>query len=212
MQEENVSRFQKFENWLTNMFWFHYKWYFLLGVFVFTLLILAAISALTTANYDRSVVFAHTGQKDAELVRKVGDYITQELSDYSDGEIRKVAVYEIPGAEIEAAQNGQKNFYTALTDSDYILMLVDQEIFELYSGLGYFEQLPDSPQGEKSVLIESLGLYAVVNNGPIDKISLDELSDDSITQEDVDEVNAELQSEHDALVDEVLVFLKSLDS
>ena len=33
-----------FENWLENVFWVYYKWYFFLGVFLLTVLVLPVIS------------------------------------------------------------------------------------------------------------------------------------------------------------------------
>ena len=41
---DSRSTMEKVEDWLTNTFWFHYKWYYIVGVFVLSLLIMAAVS------------------------------------------------------------------------------------------------------------------------------------------------------------------------
>ena len=54
-----------FESWLTNVFWAYYKWYFFLGVFAVTFLVLTVI---TYARQDRAdmrltYVYAGTGMR-----------------------------------------------------------------------------------------------------------------------------------------------------
>ncbi|NLO48695.1 MAG: hypothetical protein GX111_10310 [Clostridiales bacterium] len=213
MQEENMSRFAQFESWLTNKFWFHYKWYFLLGVFVLTFLILTVFQAVNTVTYDRTVVYAHTGPVVPEKTELVRAYVQGVANAYTDGKEKLVDVFEVTDSNSETGKRGQKSIYAAFTSPDYVLMLVDRSYFELYSALGYFEQIPGSESGVKGVYIESLDLYAVANKGPTKQYTMAEAiaKNVKLTEEELADMNAELQKEHDDYVELTLDMVKSME-
>ncbi len=64
MYEENEkqSRFAALEAWLNNIFWYHYKWYFIIGVFIVSLLIMSAVSFIKNVDYDWIVIYSHSGE------------------------------------------------------------------------------------------------------------------------------------------------------
>ncbi len=211
MQHENMSRFERFEYWLTNIFWFHYKWYFLLGIFVLTFLVLTAFQALTTVNYDRTVVYAHMGTVNQQKTEEVRTYVQDVADAFTGGKEKLVDVFEIAGSD-EASKNGQRNIYAAFTSSDYALMLIDKPFLDLYSAMGYFEQIPGLDPGDKCVYIESLDLYAVVNKGQVKQYTMAEAIAKGVemTEEELIKINEDLQKEYDDYIDQTIEMVKSM--
>lgn len=149
---------EKFEYWLENIFWYHYKWYYIIGLFVLTLLISWVVTMVSQVNYDWTVVYAHRGTADPENLSKITECYSEYAEDTdSNGRVRVKAV------EILMTDTPEEPLYGPLSDSDYLVFFMDDYTAEKYTQLGYFEELSS---GMNTVYISSLDLYAAVNYAP----------------------------------------------
>ncbi len=166
-----------FENWLNNVFWVYYKWYFFLGAFLLTLLVLAVISA---AGKDRSnlritYVYAETAdQAQAETARAKIEALA--LPNNGKGVVRaRVDAFPL------ANEAGERTLYGELEDPERIYYLLDEAALRFYRVMGYFadaKRLPDSD------------LWISVRDTPVILYRLEDFADQGITQEQIDESNA----------------------
>ncbi len=189
MQESagRKGRFNEFESWMSNVFWYHYKWYFVVGVFAASLLVMSAVSFVRAADYDWTVVYAHCGESDPSKTAGIRSAFEAAGTDESNN--GRVQV-EVRVAALDW-EKGYCGLYGELAEPDSILYVMDDSVLKLYRSLGYFEN---------AAYIGSLGLWAAVNDTPVKPYRLEDFSGYNYTQEDVDEANRDRQERHDEMV------------
>ena len=165
-----------FDNWLTNVFWVYYKWYFFLGVFLLTILVLAVISA---AGKDRSnlritYVYGDTPQQtQAETVRSLVE--AKALPENGKGVVRaRVDIFPMVN------EAGERILYGELEDPERIYYLLDEESMSFYRAMGYFADAKRLP---------GLDLWISVRDAPVILYRLEDFADQGYTQEQIDESN-----------------------
>lgn len=210
MSNDNISRFDKFDDWLKNIFWYYYKWYILAGAAVLTFLILWLFSALSTVEYDWNIVYAHTGQENSETAQKVKSFFKEIAGDVNSNRRTDIQIYEISNMD-QAQEKGEFEFYGALYSPDYFLMMVDSATFELYSNLGFFEELDSAKPGMKGVYIEDLDMYAVVNKGPALQYTLEQAEEREVSEEELLEINTALLEEHEMMYERAINIIKNIN-
>lgn len=209
MKENASSRRQKFEAWLTNRFWYYYKWYYLLAVFALTVIVIWVYRAATKVEYDWNIVYAHMGECDPGTAHRIETLLTQNATDITGNGKVEISIYEICHTR-EDEEAGENEFYAALYGHDYYIMLVDRDIYELYSRLGYFESLNGDGEADRGVYIESLSLYAVVNDAPPLQYTLAQAAERDISEESINALNEELKNDHEVLTGRAIEIVKKL--
>ena len=61
MEERSKSKLDRFTYWFENIFWFHHKWKYMMGVLAIALVFCVVLGIITAKHYDMTVVYAHRG-------------------------------------------------------------------------------------------------------------------------------------------------------
>ncbi len=195
-QDPAASRWERASHWLENVFWYHYKWYYFVGVFAAVLLISSVVSFVTRVHYDWTVPYVHLGAEDRASAAAVKKALSAVAVDVSGNGKVQILVEEYP----ETGDPGRKDLLGLLRDSGNILFVVDGETLALYRSLGYFDDA--APLGE--------GLWAVRHDEPVKPFTLEEFAQYGYTQEQIDLSNQEIAEEHAQLVEAAGDILQSL--
>ena len=187
-----ASSFERFEHWLTNSFWFHYKWYFILGVFGVTVLILALVGLASKVEYDWKVVYAHYGEAQPETCRELQGLLQKELPETGKNRRVDVEIVELAYGEGDPAQDGEYRLFGYLQDQDCQFFVMDEGFYKAFSALGYFE--------DGKALAALPGLYAATHDAPVKVLRADDPNYSDYSQEFLDEVNVEFAQEHEELM------------
>ena len=122
-----------FSYWFTNVFWYHYKWWFLLGVFVAALAVFILIESSGTVKYDFTVVFAQDGNVLEDQAGEILDLVGVSVGDINgDGKVN------VRFVSVNLDENYDQ-ILVYLTDPEISLFILDGYYSSLYSSLGYFE-------------------------------------------------------------------------
>lgn len=200
MHEEAApeKKLERWGYWLENVFWYHYKWYYMLGVFAAVLLIFSLAAHFTKVDWDWTVQYVHGGQADADGAAALKKLFTAQGTDVSgNGRVQVRVVEHVPTGD-----PGRKDLLGLLGDWENILYVVDGETLALYQSLGYF--------GDAVSLGD--GRWAAVNDAPFPLFTLEEYSAYGYTQEQIDESNEYMLAEHARLVAEGAAIVQSLKS
>ena len=132
-QSPNASRWEKWSHWLENVFWYHYKWYFFVGIFAAVLLISSVIGFVTQVKWDWTVPYVHLGAADkasAAAVKKPNAYLQRKEAERAE-RLKASRVKKIE-ARLSAIEQEKEALETALalpeTAADYekVLFLTGQ--------------------------------------------------------------------------------------
>ena len=181
-QDPTRSRWEQWSHWLENVFWYHYKWYYFVGVFAAVLLIGSVISFAARVTWDWTVPYVHTGKADSASVSAVKKSLTAMGTDTSGNGKVQIKVEEYP----DTGDPGRKDLLGLLQDSDYILYVLDGETLELWQSLGWFQEA--APLGD--------GRWLAINDAPVKPFTLAEYAEYGYTQEQIDESNEYMAGEH----------------
>ena len=193
------SKLHRFENWLSNTFWYHYKWYYMAALFAVSLILCIAISTLTRVHSDWTVVYAHSGTANPKAVAALDELLAQRLPDTTGNGKLDLTFSEIALADGQSDLRDERGLYYAANDEDIYLILLDEETYALYhSELGFFEE---------AVYDAQLGLYILLNDYPPKLHTNAEEDYAKFTEEELREVNDEITNQHNARVEEIRALL-----
>ncbi len=180
------SRAEQLEDWLANVFWFHYKWYFIAAVFAAALVVMFIVGAVSEVKYDWRVVYlsseAPDPAREKALIRLLEDKLPET------GRNHRVDVELVNSAAGDVGEPA----YGYLENQDCIIFLLDDAVKEKYSQLGFFEDAMPV-KGET-------GLYAALHDSPVKMLSAEDPQYSSYSQQFLDAVNRENLEEHDKLM------------
>jgi len=173
--ENKQRKFNK--EWFENVFWYHYKWWFLLGVFLLAVAIFITVEALSTEKTDFTVVIGVSGEVHDEDVaplldvvgRAVGDldgngrvnvgYIAVDLSELTMDSTKTYPALSSAGS----GESNQTRMMLYLATEDYPLFLLDEETSRDYCALDFFDDRLESfgiaadPENPYRVSLEETG-------------------------------------------------------
>ena len=193
------GKLHRFEYWLTNQFWFHYKWYYMAGLFALSLVVCFVVAALTRVHYDWTVVYAHTGAAQPETVASLEEMLSARLPETSGNSRLDVQISEVLLEEDPQALRDERGLYYAADDADIYLVLLDADSYALYhEQLGFFQ----SP-----VYDEQTGLYLLLNDRAPTLHTHEEELYEKFTEEELQEVNDEIVDAHNARVSDIRTLL-----
>ena len=173
-----------FDNWLTNVFWPYYKWYFFLGLMIFTVLVLSVVSLATRERADLVLTYVYSGTPDeAQMERAKELFAAKAKTENGRGTVRvKVEAFPLVN------EQGERLLYGELEDADRIIYILDDASVSFYQTLGYF--------GMTKGLLPGTELFAAVRDTPVIPYRLEDYADQGYTQEQIDESNAYRVEEH----------------
>ncbi len=181
-QEPAQSRWEQWTHWLENVFWYHYKWYYFVGVFLGILLISSIVSFVAKVDWDWTVPYVHAGEADKGSAAAVKKALTAVGADRSGNGKVQIRVEEYP----DTGDPGRKDLLGLLRESENILFVLDGETLALWQSLGYF--------GDAVSLGEDL--WAATHDAPVKPFTLAEFAEYGYTQEQIDESNAYMAQQH----------------
>lgn len=171
---------KSFKVWFEEVFWYHYKWPFLLGVFFVALIIFIAIESSGEPEYDITVVFVQDGSIATSVTDEMADFFAEAVGDLNGDGTARAAVYSIDLSNEENGELNQQWAYLYLMDEDVVLFILDDYSSSVYCSAGYFDPLavygvePDETfstrvQVNDTALFEQVGLdhvefYACIND------------------------------------------------
>ena len=195
-QEPARSRWETIGHWLENVFWYHYKWYYFVGVFAAVLLVSSIVSFVTRVNYDWTVPYVHVGAADKASAAAVKKTLTAVGTDLSGNGKVQIKVTEYP----DTGDPGRKDLLGLLRDSEAILFVLDGETLALYQSLGYFDD----------AVPFSEGLWAATHDAPVTPFTLAEYAEYGYTQEQIDDSNEYMAAQHAGKLEAAKGILQSL--
>lgn len=170
-----MNRLQKFADWLENVFWYHYKWYWVLGVAAAAFAALSLYGNITEIHYDWKIaVYDSNLLEDFSSNAATAEvFLTGFLPDYNgDGKTQAEFVYIAETPDII----GDVPLFTAFSDSDIYALVSDLETlteWQSYGFLGSIYPIPSEWPSFASVGLKSSiypfpngKLYAAVCNNP----------------------------------------------
>ncbi len=149
--DENKEKLP-FKKWFTDVFWYHYKWWFIAGVFAITLIVCITVEALGNEKYDFTVVFGISGTVSEEYMEEFESVVGEAVGDLDgsgDVNIRVVSVdvsnsengrdVSALGVSENTEENNQSRMLLYLIDEEYTLYILDDDSAALYCASDYFE-------------------------------------------------------------------------
>lgn len=197
-QEPSAGRWESVSHWLENVFWYHYKWYYFVGVFAAILLISSIVSFVTRVEWDWTVPYVHVGAADKASASAVKKALLAVGTDVSGNGKVQIKVEEYP----DTGDPGRKDLLGLLRESDNILFVMDGETLKLYQALGYFDDAVPFADG----------LWAATHDAPVKPFTLAEYAEYGYTQEQIDDSNAYMAQQHARKLEEAAGILRSLQS
>ena len=123
---------KEFQSWFENYFWYHYKWWLLVGVLVIAVIVFIGLEGAGKVEYDMTVVFLQDGELTDVQAHTVLESIAGSVGDLNgDGELRLDYVCASPGE--------QDRLMLCLTDEENALFFVTEALSETFCSNGYFE-------------------------------------------------------------------------
>jgi hypothetical protein len=171
------------ERWLNNVFWVYYKWYFLVGVFLLTVLVCTVVSHAARDRADMRLTYVYGEILDQTGAEQAAAWVADNVL-LKDGKSRvRVKADPIP----LVTESGERPAYGALADGERILYLLDEASLAFYRSLGYFQE---------DVRMSHLDLWLSLQDTPVRLYSLEDFPDQGYTQEQIDEYNDYLILQH----------------
>lgn len=183
---------ERVENWLTNTFWFHYKWYFIIGVFVLSLLVMAAVGLASAVKYDWTVVYAHDGAADSARAEEIQTLMEGLLPETGKNRRVDVEVIELARDGGVMESYGENRLYSHLNDQNTMIFIMDAANYDTFSALGYFE--------DAAAISAMPGLYCATNDAPVQPLDASDEQYADYSQEFLDDVYLEYVAEHESLL------------
>lgn len=135
-----MSDKKDFKNWFDNVFWYHYKWWFLGAVFLIALIVFIAVESAGNEDYDMTVIFAQDGDVSEQQAQIVLDAISDSVGDLN-GDGKTLLNYQSVNFSGEVSQGFtmQDRLILYMTDEECALFIIENEASANYCAMGYFE-------------------------------------------------------------------------
>ena len=172
------------QNWLTNVFWAYYKWYFFVGVFALTFLVLTVLAYARQERADLVLTYVYASAPDAGQAETARSAFAEKARPEGGRGTVKVKVEAIPLQN----EQGERLLYGELEDPDRMIYILDNESVSFFQNLGYF--------GLSWGTVPGTELFAALRDAPVIPYRLEEYADQGYTQEQIDDSNAWLVQHH----------------
>lgn len=138
---------KRFIDWFSNVFWYHYKWWFLLGVFIVAVIVVITVESMGAINYDFTVVIGQDGDVTQDQMSGILKVIGENVGDLDgNGEVNISFISVNLGdpepdtsSAASAVENNHSRMMLYMSDSGYVLFLLDEATSDIYCTMDYFE-------------------------------------------------------------------------
>ena len=173
-----------FDNWLTNVFWVYYKWYFFLGVFLLVILVFTVIGMAGKDRSNLRITYVYADAMQETQAETVRGWVEARAVPEKSRETVRAKVEAFPLSN----ESGERILYGELLDPERMIYLLDEASLDFYQAMGYFagaERLP------------GMDLWICVRDTPETPYRLADFADQGYTQEQIDEANEYLIERHE---------------
>lgn len=142
---------------LIDNYWYYYKWYVIVGLFLLFALVVGITQSATREKYDASVIWAMHGYVDAPYVEEMAKELEKHCEDLDgNGEVNVRVILVtftseggMPNSDVEFSM--QQKLITQLSAGDVYIVVTDETTYENYlARLNAFEDLEnDYPETER---------------------------------------------------------------
>jgi hypothetical protein len=187
----------KFKYWLENVFWYHFKWYWLLGVAAAAFVIMIIAGNIRTAHYDWNIAFVRGNNaifsSRMYMNGEISEFFENILPDTDGNRLVRVKLSNISTINLGefGAKSGAENAFLALSDPDCYITLMDKENFEHWSTLGY---IADSRYSVR------LTQYVAVIDPPVVFTDIEGAKTIGMSESQIMDNDALIQETHDTLL------------
>jgi hypothetical protein len=187
-----------FDTWLENEFWYHNKWYWLIGVMIAVFAVLTLVNNIRTPEYDWEIAYIYSPFHSAPgRVAGIETMLSDVLTDRNeDG---KIQINIVDFSDTDAAF-GAIPTLRALNDWQYIIVVLDSASYEKYSGLGYFV-------GEAKWLD---GLYVTACDGTPTLFDEKTAKAAGFKEDELDDMNARLKEEFNERLEQAIAIVERI--
>ncbi|MDR0818791.1 MAG: hypothetical protein LBN43_04375 [Oscillospiraceae bacterium] len=200
------EKFERLEHWMTNVFWYHYKWYWLLGVAAVTFGILLVADNIRAVSYDWKIAiinsyempYVKSGETpDIPLTHAdVEPYFAGVLPDRNDDGTVRVRVYQV---FLEPDKSGWEPMFTALNDSETYIITASEDVLKRLNKLGYLQRLNDGEywhylSGVSGV--DSPGLPFAVTSGIVELTNPEQAAAIGMSEQQIADYDERLVQQH----------------
>ena len=129
-----------FQHWFVNVFWFHYKWAFLVGIVVLAIVVFITVDALRTERYDTSVVIATDYYVDEEALDALDAVLKPAVEDLDGNGKVSINYIVLYLGDTEVGRQNEERMYLYMTEDDVAFYLMSENISDAYTNplLEYF--------------------------------------------------------------------------
>ncbi|MDR2531051.1 MAG: hypothetical protein LBC65_05890 [Oscillospiraceae bacterium] len=132
----------RLEYWLTNIFWYHYKWYWLIGVFVATFAVLTIADSIRSVTYDWRAAYIVDGdvlsESDSAQMAQLERLLSEILPERTGNNSVDVDVYPIMRGD---SGSGAENALIAVLVPETYVVAASKRTLEYLSSLGRLNPL-----------------------------------------------------------------------
>lgn len=122
-----------FKHWFVNSFWYHNKWVVLVAVAIVTIVVYITVDAVSQENYDAMVVVASRSYLTEDNLTELNEVLASGCEDLNgDGEVTVYCTIVYTG-EGDLGTSSQERMYLYMTDSDYVIYLMDASVASVYA-------------------------------------------------------------------------------
>ena len=141
-----------FQHWFVNSFWYHYKWPVLVVIVIVVIVLYITADAISQDNYDGMIVVASKSYMTEDNLEGLTEVLEGAIDDVNgDGKVNVYCQIVYMG-DGDLAEDSQERMLLYLSDSDYVLYLMDGSTASTYANeqVGYFND-PLSDYGLESI-------------------------------------------------------------
>ncbi|MDR0857427.1 MAG: hypothetical protein LBN97_00150 [Oscillospiraceae bacterium] len=178
------KRLIDFDTWLDNEFWYHNKWYWLIGVMLAVFIVLTAVNNIGNIEYDWEIAYIYSPLHSAPgSVSGIESTLSEVLDDRNEDGKTHINFVNFQDA---GYANGEIPTLRAFNDWQYLIAVLDKSSYEKYEPLGYFAGEPR--------LID--GLYYTACEGTPTQFDIETASAAGYDAQELAELNAKLKDEY----------------
>jgi hypothetical protein len=151
-----LAKLTKFEEWLSNVFWYYYRWYWLIGVAAATFGLLLVVDNITASRDDFAVAVVYNYMEPVYSSQfpwtpaPVGDDLDELLlasnADYNGDGVTRYRVVNLPNKWF--GKDGEEPVYRAFS-GEFEYVVGEREILEYWQELGWLGEFTESGQSKQ---------------------------------------------------------------
>jgi len=137
------GKWAKFKYWFTNIFWYHYRQFVIIGVFVLGVAVYLIVDAVNTPKPDFEFIVFSPGYVTDEQTGELQSIAEQAIGDLNgDGKVY-ISLVGLSIIQADTAEMSVMKLGALMSDPKVVLYIMETEAMELYVGDNIFTPLSE---------------------------------------------------------------------